>query len=125
MKKLTEVMFSVGIAASFGLIASADSAVIAAQNPNATNLANDQVSESILLSQGRVFCVVARIRTGQLAVRFTPGGESRAGLNNGDTVRLLDFQGNWAYIRIVDGPNPQLNGVEGWVNSDYLDCWRE
>ncbi|MEA5469272.1 SH3 domain-containing protein [Spirulina sp. 06S082] len=92
---------------------------------SAENVNSTKSTEEILLSQGRVFCTVARIRTGQLAVRFNPGGESRAGLNNGNTVRLLDREGRWAYIRIVDGPTRQLNGVEGWVNSDYLDCWTQ
>ena len=82
-------------------------------------------SEEFLIGQGRMFCRVARIRTGQLAVRFSPGGESRAGLNNGNVVRVLEMRGDWYYIRIVDGPTRQLNGVEGWVNSDYLDCWTQ
>lgn len=71
----------------------------------------------------QIFCDVVNIQTGQLAVRFSPGGESRAGLNNGNTVKFLR-SGNkpWVYVRVVDGPSA-VNGVEGWVNSNYLSCY--
>lgn len=55
-------------------------------------------------------------------MRYSPGGKSKAGLNNGDIVRLLGGDDYWAYVRVVDGPNSQVNGLEGWVNSDYLSC---
>ncbi|HBB32041.1 MAG TPA: hypothetical protein DDZ80_06335 [Cyanobacteria bacterium UBA8803] len=66
---------------------------------------------------------INNIQTGQLALRHSPGGESRAGLNNGNTVAFLR-QGDepWVYVRIVDGPSA-VNGVEGWVNSNYLSCY--
>ena len=68
-------------------------------------------------------CSVTNIRTGQLAVRFTPNGRSRAGLNNGNTVTILRRgNGPWVYVRVTNGPNRQVNGTEGWVNSNYLDC---
>ena len=69
------------------------------------------------------FCDVINISQGQLALRFTPDGESRAGLNNGNTVRPLQQQGIWSYVRVFDGPNSQVNGLEGWVNSNYLTCY--
>jgi hypothetical protein len=71
----------------------------------------------------QIFCDVVNIQTGQLAVRFSPGGESRAGLNNGNTVKWLRRGDNpWVYVRVVDGPSA-VNGVEGWVNSNYLSCY--
>ena len=69
------------------------------------------------------FCDVINISQGQLALRFTPNGESRAGLNNGNTVRPLQQQGMWSYVRVFDGPSSQVNGLEGWVNSNYLTCY--
>ncbi len=88
---------------------------------NANYLSCDQASE--VNSSPQVFCDVVNIQTGQLAVRFSPGGRSRAGLNNGNTVKPLR-QGNnpWVYVRVVDGPSA-VNGVEGWVNSNYLSCY--
>lgn len=70
-----------------------------------------------------VFCEVINLQRGQLAVRFSPGGESRAGLNNGNLVQWLDYEGNWAYIKVLEGPNSGVEGVEGWVNMDYLSCF--
>jgi hypothetical protein len=88
---------------------------------NANYLSCDQASE--VNSSPQVFCDVVNIQTGQLAVRLSPGGRSRAGLNNGNTVKPLR-QGNnpWVYVRVVDGP-AAVNGVEGWVNSNYLSCY--
>ena len=67
-------------------------------------------------------CSVVNIQKGQLAVRFTPGGESKAGLDNGNIVKLLNTQGIWSKVRVLEGPNRAVNGVVGWVNSDYLSC---
>jgi len=77
---------------------------------------------STLIAQEQI-CTVFNIQTGQLALRHSPGGESRAGLDNGNTVALLR-QGNlpWAYVRVVNGPNSRVNGLEGWVNANYLSC---
>ncbi len=79
-------------------------------------------TSGILIAQ-QATCNVVNIRTGQLAVRFSPNGKSRAGLDNGNTVALLR-QGSapWAYVRVIDGPNRGVNGLEGWVNSNYLSC---
>jgi len=72
----------------------------------------------------QIFCDVVNIRTGQLALRFSPGGESRAGLNNGNTIKWLrDGNNPWVYVRVVNGSNNAVNGLEGWVNSDYLSCY--
>lgn len=67
-------------------------------------------------------CSVINIQRGQLALRFNPNGSSRAGLNNGNTVLPLQRQGIWSYVRVMSGPNRQVNGLEGWVNSNYLSC---
>ncbi|MEC4813439.1 MAG: SH3 domain-containing protein [Scytonema sp. PMC 1069.18] len=71
------------------------------------------------------WCDVTNIKTGQLAVRFSPGGKSKAGLNNGNTVRVIREQGNWAYVAVEQGPNARVNGLQGWVNSNYLHCTQE
>lgn len=69
-------------------------------------------------------CNVVNIRTGQLALRSTPNGESKAGLNNGNVVRWIkDGSAPWVYVRVLQGPNNRVNGLEGWVNSDYLSCY--
>lgn len=83
---------------------------------------NTQVSEPIEIAQG-VSCEVVNIRTGQLALRISPNGRTRAGLDNGNTVELLrDRPDVWRYVRVINGPNNQVNGLEGWVNSNYLAC---
>lgn len=77
----------------------------------------------LLMAQNINYCSVVNIRTGQLALRFSPNGESRAGLDNGNTVELLQGgPGVWRYIRVLDGPNYRINGLKGWVNSNYLAC---
>ncbi|MDJ0582315.1 SH3 domain-containing protein [Crocosphaera sp.] len=68
------------------------------------------------------FCEVINIQRGQLALRFNPNGESRAGLNNGNIVRFISQQNIWYKVKVVQGPNSQVNGLEGWVNSNYLSC---
>lgn len=68
------------------------------------------------------FCEVINIQRGQLALRFNPNGESRAGLNNGNIVRFISQQNIWYKVKVIQGPNNQVNGLEGWVNSNYLSC---
>lgn len=68
-------------------------------------------------------CVVTNIRTGQLALRKSPGGEAIAGLNNNNVVQYLQGEMPWYYVRVLTGPNNQVNGKTGWVNADYLDCF--
>src|SRR5919202_2337284 len=86
---------------------------------NSNYLSCGQVSEA----PAEVSCTVVNIRTGQLALRFTPNGQSKAGLNNGNTVDFLQrSSGPWAYVRVTEGPNSRVNGMEGWVNSNYLSC---
>ena len=70
-----------------------------------------------------IFCEVINIQRGQLALRFSPNGESRAGLNNGNIVRFISQQNIWYKVQIIQGPNAQINGLEGWVNSNYLSCY--
>ena len=60
------------------------------------------------------------IKKGQLALRNAPNGSSLAGLNNGNIVRILEQQNNWAYVEVINGPNSRVNGMRGWVNSYYL-----
>jgi len=71
-------------------------------------------------------CSVINIKSGQLALRFSPGGKSRAGLDNGNTVTWLHYvtlRGvSWAYVLVTNGPNDNVTGLKGWVNSAYLDC---
>ncbi|MFB2969398.1 WD40 repeat domain-containing protein [Aerosakkonema sp. BLCC-F183] len=68
-------------------------------------------------------CTVINIQTGQLALRFTPNGNARAGIDKGNTVALLRRGSTpWVYVRVLEGPNSQVNGLEGWVNSGYLSC---
>lgn len=72
----------------------------------------------------QVSCDVVNIQSGQLSVRFSPNGRSKAGLNNGNTVRWIkDGSAPWVYVRVINGPNRQVNGMEGWVNSNYLSCY--
>jgi WD40 repeat protein len=82
---------------------------------------NTQATKTLIAQQ--VTCGVVNIRTGQLALRFTPNGESRAGLDNGNTVALLRRDSApWVYVRVINGLNSRVNGLEGWVNSNYLSC---
>jgi hypothetical protein len=74
-------------------------------------------------TRGQVFCDVVNIQRGQLALRFSPNGKSRAGLNNGNTVKVIDREGIWDYVRVMQGANSRINGLEGWVNSNYLSCY--
>ncbi|BAZ41652.1 hypothetical protein NIES4101_76190 [Calothrix sp. NIES-4101] len=67
-------------------------------------------------------CTVTGIQTGQLALRFSPNGKSRAGLNNGNQVVPIQARGNWFYVRVISGPNNRVTGLKGWVNSNYLYC---
>lgn len=67
-------------------------------------------------------CSVTNIKTGQLAVRKNPDGQSIAGLDNDNVVQYLEGEKPWFYIRVISGPNSQVNGKEGWVNANYLNC---
>lgn len=67
-------------------------------------------------------CRVVGIRTGQLALRHTAGGASRAGLNNGNIVDVYQQEGVWFYVQVVSGPNRRVTGLWGWVNGNYLTC---
>ena len=70
-----------------------------------------------------VYCLVVNIQRGQLAVRSAPGGRSVAGLNNDNVVRFIRRrEDQWAYVEVVEGPNSRVNGIQGWVNLDYLEC---
>lgn len=82
------------------------------------------IKNTLIAQTPQVFCDVINIKTGQLALRFTPGGEARAGLNNGNVVKLLkDHHSPWVYVQVMQVPNPRVNGLTGWVNSNYLSCY--
>lgn len=86
------------------------------------SLGNTKAAEAFLIAQG-VSCSVTNIKTGQLALRFSPNGQSKSGLNNGNTVEVLRYgSGVWSYVRVINGSNNRVNGLEGWVNSNYLAC---
>ena len=79
------------------------------------------VSRQVLIAQLET-CRVDRLRSGQLAVRNSPGGQSRAGLDNGDIIEIYKQQGNWACVRVIRPAGDRLRGIEGWVNSSYVNC---
>jgi hypothetical protein len=76
------------------------------------------------LYSSATYCVVTNIQRGQLALRTSPNGNARAGLDNGMTVQYIRQQGIWYYVRVVmiNNNNMQLLGLQGWVNSNYLYC---
>lgn len=74
-----------------------------------------------------VICQVTGIRQGQLAVRPAPNGQPFAGLDNGNIVRAfggtLSQDGTpWYEIKVLQGPNPRVEGRQGFVNAQYLRC---
>jgi hypothetical protein len=120
MKKLNESLATIPLV-SLSLLGLTFSPVAFATNSNSVTPQNTRQSSTLIAQQQ--ICSVVNIQTGQLALRRSPGGESRAGLNNGNTVALLRQGGEpWAYVRVVNGPNRTVNGSEGWVNSNYLSC---
>ena len=80
--------------------------------------------ETDQLYSSATYCVVTNIQRGQLALRTSPNGNARAGLDNGMTVQYIRQQGIWYYVRVVmiNNNNMQLLGLRGWVNSNYLYC---
>ena len=74
-----------------------------------------------------VICTVRGLQRGQLALRPQPNGKPFAGLNNGNIVQavagtldennvILDE------VKVIKGPNSQVTGRVGVVNSKYLSC---
>ena len=93
---------------------------------NLSDLSNSSYlpKNAVIAQTPQVFCDVINIKTGQLALRFTPGGKARAGLNDGNVVKWLKASNSpWVYVRVIQGPNRRINGLTGWVNSDYLSCY--
>ncbi|ODG97091.1 hypothetical protein A4S05_15135 [Nostoc sp. KVJ20] len=76
-------------------------------------------------------CEVTGLQSGQLALRTTPGGKSTAGLENGNNITLLkpdivSLQGRptpWVNVRVTNSSNNRIVGREGWINSQYIDCY--
>lgn len=82
-----------------------------------------EFNQTIAQANPVVHCLVVGIERGQLAVRRSPNGQAIAGLNNDNVVRFIRSQDtSWYYVRVVRGPNQRVNGIEGWVNSQYLEC---
>ena len=74
-----------------------------------------------------VICQVTGIRQGQLALRPAPHGEPFAGLDNGNLVRALGGtlgeEGTvWYEVKVLQGPNPRIEGRQGFANAQYLRC---
>ncbi len=74
-----------------------------------------------------VICTVRGLQQGQLALRPQPNGRPFAGLNNGNVVQA--FAGTldennlvWDEVKVINGPNSQVEGRVGYVNSNYLSC---
>ena len=86
-----------------------------------STLESNSGSDSVLLAQLET-CRVDYLQRGQLAVRNSPGGEARAGLDNGDIVEIYRQQGDWACIRVIRPVGDRLAGIEGWVNNNYINC---
>ncbi|MEA5602620.1 hypothetical protein [Nostoc sp. UHCC 0252] len=76
-------------------------------------------------------CQVTGLKSGQLALRATAGGQSTAGLNNGNNVTLLqphivslqDPPTPWVNVRVTNTSNTRVVGREGWISSQYIDCY--
>jgi Bacterial SH3 domain len=120
MKKITCYLFNIPLIALSLLAINFTSVAFA----NSSQINNKNTSKT-LLSQ-TFSCTVINIKSGQLALRFSPSTKSKAkaGLNNANTVALLaNGSGTWAYVRVINGPNRRVNGLEGWVNSDFLSCY--
>jgi hypothetical protein len=117
MKKVINFLFNIPVislslfAVNFTFVAFA----------NASQINSTKINKTLIAQQ--VSCSVINIQTGQLALRSSPNGKSKAGLNNGNTVALIrNGSAPWVYVRVMDGPNGRVNGSEGWVNSNYLSC---
>ena len=85
----------------------------------ASSSEGDRAPETLIAQGGFLRCQVTGIQTGQLALRFEPGGASRAGLNNGNVVDVYQQNGIWWYVEVVTGPRGVV-GLRGWVNGNYL-----
>lgn len=76
-------------------------------------------------------CEVIGLKSGQLALRKTPGGISQAGLDNSNNVTLLQPDilslsarpTPWVNVRVTNSSNNRILGIEGWVNTEYLNCY--
>jgi hypothetical protein len=86
-----------------------------------TSLNAPPSSRQVLMAQLET-CQVGRLRSGQLAVRNSPGGQARAGLDNGDIIEIYKQQGGWSCVRVIRPAGDRLRGIEGWVNSNYVNC---
>ncbi|MEH2058646.1 MAG: hypothetical protein V7K97_21335 [Nostoc sp.] len=83
------------------------------------------ITENVVPQKWKTSCDVVNIKSGQLALRDSPNGQSQAGLDNGNNVLLKKQEGIWAYVSVIQGSNTRINGLSGWVNSNYLHCSKE
>ncbi|MHC0065638.1 hypothetical protein ACWATR_22520 [Nostoc sp. UIC 10890] len=110
--------------------------VIDADNPKEKGLEGWMRSSNLkctsnLAQVKPALCEVTGLQSGQLALRTTPGGKSTAGLENGNNITLLkpdivSLQGRptpWVNVRVTNSSNNRIVGREGWINSQYIDCY--
>lgn len=81
-----------------------------------------QIQSNYQPHSSQVYCLVTDIRIGQLALRKAPRGETITGLDNNNVVSFVRGKMPWYYVRVVEGTNSRLNGLQGWVNANYLEC---
>jgi hypothetical protein len=60
------------------------------------------------------FCSVINIQTGQLALRFSPNGKSRAGLDYENYDGIAQARGNLGLCACHKRSKPRVDGLEGW-----------
>lgn len=69
-------------------------------------------------------CYVTNTESGRLAIRKTPAGNAIAGLNKNNRMIYLGGNIPWFYVEVISSPNSVANGKRGWVNADYLRCYK-
>ncbi|RUS98457.1 hypothetical protein DSM106972_080860 [Dulcicalothrix desertica PCC 7102] len=124
MKKLTCSLFNIPLIALSLFAVNFTSVAFA----NSSQINNTKTSKTLLAQAPTFSCTVINLKSGQLALRFSPNAKSKskAGLDNANTVALIaNGSGTWAYVRVTNGPNRKVNGLEGWVNSNFLSCYQE
>ncbi|MBN3923850.1 hypothetical protein [Nostoc sp. NMS4] len=110
--------------------------VIDANSPKQKGLEGWMRSSSLKCSSNvaqvkPALCEVTGLQSGQLALRATAGGKPTAGLDNGNNITLLkpdvvSLQGRptpWVNVRVTNSSNNRIVGREGWINSQYIDCY--
>jgi hypothetical protein len=118
--KLVRLLLTIPLV-SLSLISLNFSPSALANNSSLVGSKNNQQLTTLIAQ--KTTCSVINIETGQLALRFSPNGKSKAGLDNGNSVAWLKSGATpWAYVRVTNASDSKINGLEGWVNSNYLSC---